>query len=399
MGTVYYTKNDSKNGSVGTVRAYRSNATLAFNVEETASDAKGYKTQNFGKQALAGSWDDTEPKSHIINPSDAISGFTSADQLADKLNTTVGITTARSSWTQFHQWNINRYNRFKIPSVADKLMRGFGHVFFVKPNCNIVDKNGNLQGGLKNNPIFTYIQNRSPSLVENLILRNGSGWTDFSFALSNAVTNFPLSDEFIETDTYGNTWTGYKISYGRHNIDSKTAGELSLNFRDDRDLHIYQIHKLWIEYISGCYRGEIYPTDATIIDKILDYAGAIYYIMTAEDGETILFWTKYYGTFPITIPSEAFTWAEGNTIQNPELTITYRYSYKEDYNPVAISEFNANTSLFNDSSKSVGYNPTYDSMLGTVGEAWVGAPFIEEVKEGKEIVYKLRFCRDVYVSK
>ena len=397
MGTVYFTLNNSKNGSAGSRRSYRANVTTAFNVNETANDATGYKTKNFGKQALPGLWDTVKPMSHKINVTDAISNFKSEDKLADKLNKTVGIPSSRSSWSTFNEYTGAAYNRFKIPVTSDKLMRGFGHVFFVKPNCNIMGEDGGLEGGLKNNPIFTYVNERSPRIIENLVLRYGRGYTDFSYALSNAVTNFPLSDEFIETDTYGNTWTGYKISYGRHNIDSKTAGEISLNFRDDRDLRIYQIHKLWIEYISGCYRGEIYPTNDTIIDKILDYAGAIYYILTAEDGETILFWSKYYGTFPITIPSEAFTWAEGNTVQNPELTITYRYSYKEDYNPVAISEFNMNTSLYQVVSNNIGYVPTYDSLLGTAGNTWVGAPYIEEVKEGDSILYKLRFIGEIYV--
>ena len=128
------------------------------------------------------------------------------------------------------------------------------------------------------------------------------------------------------------------------------------------------------------------------MNKILDYAGAVYYILTAEDGETILFWSKYYGVFPTNIPSGQYSWAAGNVISNPQLDITYQFSFKEDFNPYSIIEFNANANVGSNPK----YIPVYDAKLGHAGETWVGTPFIELVKNNNAdcpYVYKLRFTQ------
>ena len=149
------------------------------------------------------------------------------------------------------------------------------------------------------------------------------------------------------------------------------------------------IHKLWTEYISGVYRGEFQPTSDCIANKILDYVGAVYYILTAEDNETIIFWCKYYGVFPTEAPVSHLTWGGGNTVSNQTLDISYRYSFKEHMNPYSLLEFNYNARIRNDYK----YVPIYDPNLGHAGRTWVGVPFIEAVKDPNtnRLVYKLRF--------
>ena len=41
------------------------------------------------------------------------------------------------------------YNRFKIPDLNLSLIKGFPHIFFTRPDCNILDSNGNLTDILK----------------------------------------------------------------------------------------------------------------------------------------------------------------------------------------------------------------------------------------------------------
>lgn len=391
MGTVHYI---SSSGGSGSTSSKADTKTLWFPViPETKSTMSEQSKASYGSTTTAGETDDLNKNDYEINfqNMDIVNNLSIHD-IVKKLNRTVGIVDSSEMTYEsiFSRYHGHYYNRFKLPVADNKLNKGFGHVFFVRPDCNVFS-GGSLTDQVKNNATYAHIFKNSPSTVKELVLNNGVSDNDFSMALSNAATNFPLSDEFIETDNYGKTWTGYKVAFGRHNIDSKTAGDIQINFRDDRNLHIYKIHKLWVEYISNCYRGELYPRDDYLIDKILDYAGAIYYIMTAEDGETILFWSKYYGVFPITIPSDPFTWAEANVINNPELQITYKYSFKEDYNPLALVEFNKNARVENMSTAE--YVPIYDSKLGHAADTWVGTPFIDEVNEGGSLVYKLRFLR------
>ena len=124
----------------------------------------------------------------------------------------------------------------------------------------------------------------------------------------------------------------------------------------------------------------------------MDYASAIYYFILAEDNETILYWTKYYGVFPSTVPTEQFAWAQGNMIKNAdEISVTYNYSMKaRDMDPMVITEFNKNANAGN---ISLNYVPTYDEELHAIGPTWVGCPFVEQTKNGSQYFYKLRFNR------
>ena len=285
------------------------------------------------------------------------------------------------------------YNRFKMANQNLPLQKGFAHVFFVRPDCNLLQVAGKgyeLRDGLKSNELFSYGWQSSPSVLKELVTNNGSKH-DFMLSLSNYAASFPLSDEYINSDTYGRTYTGYKIAYGKNNIESKTAGEITVSYSDDRNFHIYQLHRYWVEYINAVYRGEIAPKNSNIINKILDYVSACYYFLTAEDGETIIFWSKYYGVFPTTIPSNQYSWGSGSVVSNPTIDISYKYSFKEDFNPYTMLEFNYNARI---ESNSATYLPVYDAKAGHSGSTWVGVPFVELVKDEKldcPYVYKLRF--------
>lgn len=313
------------------------------------------------------------------------------NQIIDKLNVSVGLPSSEiDTHAKILQHNTSYYNRFKLPNYNEELQRGFGHVFFVAPSCNILSSaSGTLADSVSSNSVFLYAQQAAPQLLQELSNINNRA-TDFSLLLSNQVLNFSPSDEVIDTDTYGKTYTGYKIVYGKTNIDSKTAGSLQFKFQDDRNLRIYQLHKLWVEYINGCYRGTIEPTTADIFNKVLDYTGAVYYILTAEDNESIIYWCKYYGIFPSTAPTSQLSWSANSRIEKPEVDVTYQYSFKDDYNPDIITEFNYNARV---DSGSMTYIPTYDKKLGHAGTTYVGSPFIVIEKNPSigSYEYKLRF--------
>lgn len=271
--------------------------------------------------------------------------------------------------------NSQYYNRFKLPTLNDAFQKGFAHVFFTKPQCNLDKKD----------PTVAYAMQHNAELVSQL---TSSDSNDFMLYLSNKASSFSLSDEYIESDVYGKTWGGWKIALGRNNIDSKSAGEFTITYKDDRDLNTYLLHKMWVEYIAGVYDGRFSPLSTYVENRIIDYASSCYYIITAEDGETIIFWSKYYGIFPTTIPSSQYSWAAGNIIENPSIDITYKFSFKEDFNPLSLLELNDNARIDNGI-----YARIYEPAYGQVGSTWVGVPFIDTVKNNGKLVYKLRFAK------
>lgn len=295
--------------------------------------------------------------------------------------------------------NMDSYNRFKLANPDDILSRGYMHIFFTRPDCNLYKGVGQgLRSEIKADPFVKYINSRNPGLLKQLTLNNGSDH-QFMMLLSNKAKGFQLTDDGINSESHGKSMSGYSIAYGRRR-DSELGGTLSINYRDTRNFDILNLHKLWVDYIVNVYKGKWTPNFTYIQNKVLDYPIAIYVIVTAEDFETVIFWTKYYGVFPVSIPLSAINWdGESSTIAAPQLSVSYRYSWKEDLNPVALSELSMNA--FRDNIPLIApYKPTYNVRNGVINNTWVGAPFIEVVKykdqkasltDGAKVVLKLRF--------
>ena len=103
---------------------------------------------------------------------------------------------------------------------------------------------------------------------------------------------------------------------------------------------------------------------------------------------------KYYGVFPSTIPASQYAWGEGNQIQPQQLTVTFNYSFKEDYNSYSILEYNYNSKIESSGGK-IETIPVYDYKLGHSSWKWGQKPFIQLVKgnPGNPYVYKLRYTK------
>jgi hypothetical protein len=295
-----------------------------------------------------------------------------------------------------------RYNRFKLPNYDMEIKKGFAHVFFCRPQCHLLDSGGNLLEMVAATGSYGDIYDQNPLLVHEICDNAVHHTSDFMYILSNYSKSFSLNDEELHTDTYGRTYTGYKISYGKTNIESKTAGSFSVTFADDRMLSIYKIHRMWTDYINDVYRGKLDPDMNSIMNKILDYVGSVYYFLTADDNETILFWSKYYGVYPTSIPSSQYSWNAGSFVNPENITIQYNYSWKDDFNPTALLEFNANAKIDSYQGGNLKHAPSFDTSLFHMGSPIVGTPYIERLVSNSDsalpytdrAVYKLRFIPD-----
>ena len=327
---------------------------------------------------------------------------TSFTDVIDALNETLGIQNQKDTPKKTFTDLTKNYNRYKKPKENLSNVRGYGHVFFVRPSCNIyVDPYSStptLTPTLVGNQMFEYANSRYPDLVKQLCDNIGTD-NFFMLSLSNLCVGLSINDESLAVDSYGKSYTGFQISYGKTNNSFKTAGTLTLSFTEDKELHVYHLHKLWMEYISKCYRGQILPDLNCITHKILDYASAIYYIVTAEDGETILYWSKFYGAFPTDFPTSEFSYRSGEPIRpNEALNITYAYSFREDFDPQTLMEFNYDAQVYN-TNVDLSYVPIYDPELGHSGSPRVGSPFIELVDDdfNDRYEFKLRFRKKANV--
>ena len=287
-----------------------------------------------------------------------------------------------------------KYNRFKQPIPDDSITRGFMHVFFVRPDCNFPLKSNpdKYAQVIKSDPKYLYVAKRRPDIVKQLVRKPDGYKGEFMNLLSNEVKGFAPIDESLSVDTYGKTRGGYSVAFARIK-DSGLGGTFSITYTDTREMDILETHKLWIDYINNVYHGVWSPKIGHQINKELDYATAMYVILTAEDFETVVYWAKYYGVFPVNVPYSSLQWTYGSPITNPDLSVTYQYSWCRVKDPGSIAEFNNNT-FGNKDVSNVKYVDTFDTKHGRPGETWVGRPFIELTKDrNKKIVYKLRFCK------
>lgn len=284
---------------------------------------------------------------------------------------------------------LTKFNRFAVAFPDLALTKTFAHVFFTRPNLNLYKSGTNtLLSTVENDPYFYYLHRNSPQLLKSLT-KDFNSSHDFNPYLSNMAGSFELSDEYIDTNEYGETYTGWKVKYGRHNIKSKTADSFSINYTDDNNYNVYKIHKAWTDYISKVYRGE-FPVDRTsVTTHTLDYAASVYYFLCAADGETILFWTKYTGVFPTNTPSSASSMTKGQLLKMPEFSIKYEYSWKEDMVPTSLAEFNLNSAK----QSTYKYANIYEPDILSTGKTFVNAPFVQTVidKNTGKYEFKLRF--------
>lgn len=280
----------------------------------------------------------------------------------------------------------SKFNRYKVAYPDYYLAKSTSHVFFTRPSLYLLDKTGkSLNSQLKTDPFYNMLMDSNPELVRSLTTHMSASH-DFYPLLSNGASSFEVPDEYLKTIEHGETFTGYKMVYGRHSVESLSAGQFSITFQDDSDLNIFRSIKAWVEYINRVTRGDLKPIREHITKRILDYASGVYYFLCGPDGETILFWTKFFGVFPLNVPSSITSWARGNSVKMPELNVNFAWSFKEDLMPVTLAEFNMNCS------SDFVYKKNYYPETQNGGRSLSGAPFVSSSKDAYgNPVYKLKF--------
>lgn len=306
------------------------------------------------------------------------------------IKTQLNISSDNISHAQIKNDMINKFNRFLIAYPDLYLPKSFGHIFFTRPDLNLYDPNTNytsLVPGLNQDQTFSLLQRTDDQLLRTLTTKAFRANHDFNPFLSNKAESFETKDVVLKTTDYGETFTGYKVKYGKHSIESETADEINIMFTEDKDYRVYKIHKAWVDYISKVYRGEIYASNDNIRDCVLDYAASIYFFLCGPDGETVLFWSKYTGVFPTNIPASEAAWQKGKVGNSENFSISYAYAWKEDFNPVTIEEFNRNARAYDGMS----YLNIYNSNTISTGNTFANVPWVELVQRNGSFEYKLRF--------
>ena len=238
----------------------------------------------------------------------------------------------------------NSFNRNKIAFPDKELNKTFAYVFFTRPDLNILQRGASASELKLNKQVsydskYYYLWENNPWCLKSLVSA-GNPHHKFMVFLSNEALSFEVGDVVIKTVEHGETFNGHKIIYGRSDIESNVAGEMSIRYIDTVNLDTFKLHLAWVDYINKVSRGVFCPKREYVKSKIIDYASSCYYFLCGPDGSTILYWQKLTGVFPLNTSENAFSWDSGTLLAKPEINIKYAYSFKSTMDPIILNEFN-----------------------------------------------------------
>lgn len=280
------------------------------------------------------------------------------------------------------------YNRFKTPDINLAHNKSVTHVFFTRPDLNILEAFPNVTANAQtlNNSESSLIWRRNPELFKLLTDCDRCGDdNNFNMLLSNQVVSFDIKDEEITSVKAGMSWNDYEMVYG-DSYTGRAAGEFSCNFIETSDYSIINLIKLWITYIDNVSRGVWSPSyqlsnnrsginRSHVFSKTLDYGASVYVFKCGPDGEDVLYWSKYYGVFPMNTGANALSWDNNSPIgDDPKLNIRFSYSFKKDLSPISLIEFNSIAGI--DADNGISEN-SFNVEFGHSSRPYVGAPFIQ----------------------
>lgn len=316
------------------------------------------------------------------------------------------------------------YNRFRVPDHNMAFSKSFTHVFFTRPDLNILKGAGTsitIADQCCNHSESAMLWRTNPELFKLLVdgTRCGDA-NNFNLLLSNQVLNFDFEDDTLSTAKAGKAWDEHEVTYGDI-FTGRHGGEFRCNFTETCDLSIIKLIRLWILYIDNVKRGVWHPAynlygrskkiknSSHIHSRALDYAASAYVFKCGPDGEDIIYWAKYYGIFPTNTGASALSWdsTTGSPDSPPKPNITFAYSAKEVMSPISLLEFNHNAMV----DDTMIWLPAYNPNLAGTARPFVGAPYIEMdlsnsmqltpndiIRTGKRSHIRLKFREDSKAS-
>lgn len=254
------------------------------------------------------------------------------------------------SHNMFKREEIDLFNkdyRFGLFNPYEAATKTKEFLFFTKPDLNIYkrdDESGELAGGpILNDNLAPYAywkdMLKSKQRIINLLQLSANPTDNFNHLLQNQVISnleIPgLSAETIETPT---NMYGVGFSYRGSSEASDDSFDFSLEFKDTKWLDVYYFFKSYEEYETLKHHGTITPWRRYIENKVIHDQFSIYKFLVDEDMETIIYWAKFFGVMPKSLPRDVFSNADFDN--GISYSIDFRAAFFEDMKPEIINDFN-----------------------------------------------------------
>jgi len=331
-----------------------------------------------------------------------------------------------------HKSIFSSYNRTLLPVADVEFRKGFKHIMISRPECYIMWNGKGLSQQAEYDPDFNSSYTRLPHICELLspsyIIGGKLSGTEsngivcnWNYLLSNMISS--ISGDY---KTSISTKEGMTKSIEGHTVlpggtlESTHGGNLTITFRETKNLEVYECLKLWMLYIHKIRKGIFAPSyngyqyensylgKSTVnanypmyhpYDRALDYTCSIFENITNESMDKILYWDKWYGCYPIEATLNGID-SSTNAITAPlTVSATFRYQYKSPpCRNMNLIEFNYNAGLVNHIGEPVTQNVScvanhivsenLNGVRNYMGplDLFTGTPYIVLGKESKNLV-------------
>lgn len=255
--------------------------------------------------------------------------------------------------------------RFGICNPYESVSETKEYLFFTKPDLNIYNRDdssgditGGLVAGLADLPFWKEMTARYNNVVECLQSSYGNNKADrFNHLLENSCRG-ELSVPSLDAETIDtpNNIYGVGFSYRGSSEAGNDGFEFDLEFTDTEYLPVYHFFKAYEEYETLKHHGVVEPWLGYIVNKVIHDQFSIYKFLVGDDGETIIYYCKYCGVMPKSLPRDVFSASSFDS--GLSYSISFKSAFFEDMDPLILNDFNAlNESYFKSKKYEIGlYN-------------------------------------------
>ena len=226
------------------------------------------------------------------------------------------------------------------------------YVFFTKPDLNIIGDESRsavtvrpgsdgLTDAFANVPFWVELKQRHENVIKMLQYSycDMGEQNPFNNLLGNMLQSnldVPgISADLIESP---NNMYGVGVTYRGSSEASNDTFDFSLEFKDTKDLPVYHFFRAYEEYETVKHHGSVGPWWGYIENKVLHDQYSIYKFLVDEDGETILYYCKYYGVKSKSLPRDTFS---STSFDNGlSYSIDFNAAFFEDMDPLILVDFN-----------------------------------------------------------
>lgn len=266
----------------------------------------------------------------------------------------------------------SQYGYFDIPNINSFYRE---YIFFTKPDLTPL---GGEDAGY-----HSFISTYHPKVLEYLT-KGGNGFIPLltnSVVINNGV-DVPDATQ-LDFESMTNSY-GASVSYKGHSLEGRYNTEFTVEFNDTRFLDVYMLFHYWDRYSNAKMLGYVMPKATYLPPKnVLEDQISVYKIIVGDDYSTIVYFGKWTGVYPRSLPRNVFQTLEGGLIK---MSVSFKAFDYEDMTPEIINEFNI---AAGSSSGVKSGNSKYVGVGTSANHNWRSKPFIKTGKINNRPVYKL----------